>query len=62
MRAAPTKPPSQVGPPDTSSPRPFSATSLVSEEIFGPIAPIVSYCSDTELLDYTNRSEYRLAA
>ena len=35
---------------------------IVQEEIFGPIAPIVTWSSDTELLGMVNDSEFGLAA
>ena len=35
---------------------------IVSEEIFGPVAPIVAFSSDEELIGYANASEYGLAA
>jgi len=36
--------------------------SIVREEIFGPVAPIVTFSTDEEVLDYVNASEYGLAA
>ncbi|TXN29954.1 NAD-dependent succinate-semialdehyde dehydrogenase [Lacisediminihabitans profunda] len=40
-----------------------SATSrLVAEEIFGPVAPIVAFSSEEEVLGWANDSEYGLAA
>ncbi len=35
---------------------------IVSEEIFGPIAPIVSWIDEAEMLESVNASEYGLAA
>ena len=35
---------------------------IVSEEIFGPVAPIVTFSSDAEAVAYANASEYGLAA
>jgi succinate-semialdehyde dehydrogenase/glutarate-semialdehyde dehydrogenase len=34
----------------------------VQEEIFGPVAPIVTFGSDSEVVGYVNASEYGLAA
>jgi succinate-semialdehyde dehydrogenase/glutarate-semialdehyde dehydrogenase len=35
---------------------------IVQEEIFGPVAPIVSFTTDAEVIDHVNASEYGLAA
>jgi succinate-semialdehyde dehydrogenase / glutarate-semialdehyde dehydrogenase len=35
---------------------------LLSEEIFGPVAPIVSFSTDEEAIDAANRTEYGLVA
>jgi succinate-semialdehyde dehydrogenase/glutarate-semialdehyde dehydrogenase len=35
---------------------------IVQQEIFGPVAPIVTWRTDEELLEYVNASEYGLAA
>ncbi len=35
---------------------------IVAEEIFGPVAPIVTWRTDAEVVDYANSSEYGLAA
>ena len=35
---------------------------IVQEEIFGPVAPIVRWRTDAEVIDYVNSSEYGLAA
>ncbi len=35
---------------------------IVTEEVFGPVVPITTYCSDEELLGMANDSEYGLAA
>jgi succinate-semialdehyde dehydrogenase/glutarate-semialdehyde dehydrogenase len=35
---------------------------IVQEEIFGPVAPIVTFGSDSEVVGYVNASEYGLAA
>ncbi|MFC5731593.1 MULTISPECIES: NAD-dependent succinate-semialdehyde dehydrogenase [Nocardioides] len=36
--------------------------SIIQEEIFGPVAPIVTFSTDEEVLDHVNSSEYGLAA
>lgn len=38
------------------------ADPIVAEEIFGPVAPIVTFSSDEEVVAYANASEYGLAA
>lgn len=35
---------------------------VVTEEIFGPVAPVVTWSTEEELLEYVNASEYGLAA
>jgi succinate-semialdehyde dehydrogenase/glutarate-semialdehyde dehydrogenase len=35
---------------------------IVQEEIFGPVAPIVRWRTDAEVISYVNSSEYGLAA
>ena len=35
---------------------------IVQEEVFGPVAPIVRWRTDAEVIDYVNSSEYGLAA
>ena len=36
--------------------------SLVTEEIFGPVAPIISWCDESDMLNQVNASVYGLAA
>ncbi len=38
------------------------AMSVVADEIFGPVAPVLTWSSDQTLLDQVNNSEYGLAA
>jgi succinate-semialdehyde dehydrogenase / glutarate-semialdehyde dehydrogenase len=35
---------------------------IVQEEIFGPVAPVVRWRTDSDVIDYVNSSEYGLAA
>ena len=35
---------------------------ILTQEIFGPVAPIVTWRTDSELIEYVNASDYGLAA